>query len=60
MSGEVMDKERWVELFRGIGLDDATMKQWHREFETRYPDGHKSFLQWLHIPPDEIERIRSL
>jgi hypothetical protein len=60
MSNEGMNKEKWVLLFREIGLDEATMTQWHREFETRYPDGHQSFLEWLQIPQNEIERIRAL
>lgn len=60
MANEVMDKEKWVLLFREIGLDDATMTQWHQAFESRYPDGHQAFLQWLDIPADEIERIRAL
>ena len=56
----MMDKEKWVLLFREIGLDDATMIRWHREFETRYPDGHQSFLEWLQISQEEIGRIREL
>ena len=60
MANEVMDKEKWVLLFREIGLDDATMTQWHQAFESRYPDGHQAFLQWLNIPAQEIERIRAL
>jgi hypothetical protein len=60
MSTDVMDKEKWVLLFKEIGLDEATMIQWHREFETRYPEGHQSFLEWLNIGEDEIRRIRAL
>ncbi len=60
MSNEVMDKEKWVLLFREIGLDDETMHRWHREFEARYPDGHQSFLEWLQISQNEIGRIRAL
>ena len=60
MSNEVMNKEKWVLLFQEIGLDEATMKQWHREFESRYPEGHQSFLEWLNISEDEIVRIRAL
>ena len=55
-----MNKEKWVLLFREIGLDEATMTQWHQAFENRYPDGHQSFLEWLGIPGDEIARIRTL
>ncbi|MGD2119890.1 MAG: hypothetical protein PVG66_16145 [Chromatiales bacterium] len=60
MSKATMNKEQWVTLFREIGLDEATMTQWHREFENRYPDAHESFLQWLDIAPDEIRLIRAL
>ena len=60
MSNAVMNKEKWVLLFREIGLDEATMKRWHREFEARYPEGHLSFLEWLNIPEDEIGQIRAL
>jgi hypothetical protein len=60
MSNEVMNKEKWVLLFKEIGLDEATMTQWHREFESRYPDGHQSFLEWLNIEAKEIRQIRAL
>lgn len=60
MSNEAMTKENWVLLFREIGLDDATMRKWHQAFEARFPEGHQSFLEWLQIPTDEIERIRAL
>jgi hypothetical protein len=60
MDNEVMNKEKWVLLFREIGLDEATMTQWHKAFEARFPDGHHSFLEWLNISNDEIERIRAL
>jgi hypothetical protein len=60
MSDESMNKDRWVELFREIGLNDETMVRWHRAFETRYPDGHQSFLEWLQISNEEITRIRAL
>ena len=60
MSNEVMNKEKWVLLFSEIGLDEATMTQWHREFEARYPEGHQSFLEWLNIEASEIPQIRAL
>jgi len=59
MSNEVMNKEKWVLLFREIGLDDETMAKWHEAFEARYPEGHQSFLEWLKISKDEISRIRA-
>jgi hypothetical protein len=60
MNNAVMDKTKWVLLFREIGLDDDTMRAWHQAFESRYPEGHQSFLEWLGIPPDEIKTIRAL
>tara|TARA_B100001971_G_C18172553_1_gene528026 strand:+ start:776 stop:943 length:168 start_codon:yes stop_codon:yes gene_type:complete len=53
-----MTKEKWVSLFQEIGLDEATMTQWHRAFETRHPEEHQSFLEWLSIPEEEISQIR--
>lgn len=51
-------KQEWVEMFRAIGLDEQRMHAWHVEFETRTPEGHQSFLEWLDIPPAEIDDIR--
>jgi hypothetical protein len=47
-------------MFRDIGLDDATMAKWHQTFESRNPEGHQEFLEWLGIPDAEITEIRSL
>jgi hypothetical protein len=60
MSSETMNKEKWVLLFKEIGLDEATMTQWHKAFEARFPGGHQSFLEWLNIEANEIRRIRAL
>jgi hypothetical protein len=49
----------WVAMFREIGLDQAKMEQWHKVFETRHPAGHQSFLEWLGLPPKEIDQIRA-
>ncbi len=49
----------WVAMFKEIGLDEAAMKKWHRLFESRHPEGHQSFLEWLGLPAQEIARIRS-
>lgn len=52
-------KQAWVDIFRAAGLDEATMRRWHHEFEARHPDAHASFLAWLGLPEEEIARIRS-
>ena len=53
-----VNKEEWVKRFREIGLDDAAMQNWHRLFERENPAGHKSFLEWLGLPPEKVEEIR--
>jgi len=52
-------KEEWVAMYRDIGLDRSKMKQWHQLFESRHPEGHQGFLEWLGIPPKEIDEIRA-
>lgn len=54
-----VDKLLWVEMLRAAGMDDAAMERWHREFESRAPQGHQAFLQGLGIPEAEIRRIRA-
>ena len=46
-------------MFEEVGLDQAKRLQWHKLFETRHPDGHQSFLEWLGLPPKEIDQIRA-
>lgn len=48
----------WVAMFREIGLDQAQMEKWHKVFETRHASAHQSFLEWLGLKPEEIDRIR--
>ncbi len=51
-------KDAWVEMFRAVGLDEATMGRWHHEFETRWPDDHGRFLVWLGVKESDVARIR--
>ena len=50
--------KEWVSMFRDIGLDDAAMKKWHHLFETRHPESHQGFLEWLGVSAQDIEKIR--
>lgn len=54
----VINKERWVEIMRAAGLDEADMQNWHAQFEKMEPDAHQEFLKSLGISSDEIDRIR--
>jgi hypothetical protein len=51
-------KEAWVEMFRAVGLDEATMGRWHHEFEIHWPEAHDKFLAWLGVQKDDIARVR--
>ena len=55
----VLDKQRWVAVLRGAGLDDAAMGQWHVAFERMSPEAHQDFLESLGIGAGEIAEIRS-
>ena len=55
---EEFGKSQWVELFQKTGLTEEMMEGWHRLFEADYPEAHKSFLQWLQLPEQEIAAIR--
>jgi hypothetical protein len=62
-ANELMKKQvnvnEWVAMFEEVGLDQPKREQWHKLFETRHPDGHQSFLEWLGLPPKEIDQIRA-
>jgi len=53
-----LDKDRWVAILRGAGLDEDAMHAWHVEFERTAPEAHQDFLEALGIEPAEIARIR--
>jgi hypothetical protein len=58
MSETGFGKEAWVAMFREIGLSDDQMHRWHAAFESRHPEQHREFLEWLRIPSAEVDRIR--
>ena len=54
----VIDKEMWVEMLKSAGMDEAAMKTWHAEFESRAPEAHHEFLLSLGIPESEARHIQ--
>ena len=50
----------WVKRFQAIGLDEASMQNWHRMFEKENAEGHQSFLEWLGLPTEKIKEIRQM
>ena len=57
--GAQVSVEEWVARFKAIGLDQAAMERWHRLFEQENPAGHQSFLEWLGLPAERIDEIRT-
>lgn len=55
----MVTKDKWVEVMRGAGFTDEDMRRWHAQFEKAAPEEHREFLEFLHIPAGEIERIRA-
>jgi DNA-binding transcriptional MerR regulator len=53
-----MQKDKWVAIMKTAGFKEDDMRRWHAEFERMDPDEHQLFLEYLHIPPDEIAKIR--
>lgn len=54
-----MDVKSWIELFEAVGVDKAGRQRWHAEFESRYPEGHQSFLEWLGLDAGKIDEVRA-
>jgi DNA-binding transcriptional MerR regulator len=54
----MVTKEKWVAVMRSAGFTDDDMHRWHAEFEKSAPGEHQEFLEFLHIPPAEISKIR--
>jgi hypothetical protein len=54
----VITKEKWVAIMKGAGFSTDDMQRWHAEFEKSSPNEHQEFLEFLHIPTEEVARIR--
>jgi DNA-binding transcriptional MerR regulator len=51
-------KEKWVSVMKAAGFTEADMQRWHAAFEKSAPEEHQEFLEFLHIPKEEIATIR--
>jgi hypothetical protein len=43
---------------RAAGFSEEQMRRWHCEFEKSAPAEHQEFLEFLHIPAEEVKQIR--
>lgn len=55
-----MTKALWTDCLRRAGLDDAGMRRWHVEFESRAPHAHFDFLLSIGINTEEAQHIQQL
>jgi len=56
---DVMNADTWMSLLKASGFTEEDMYKWHVEFEKHSPDKHQQFLEFLCVPDEDIERIRS-
>ena len=55
---KVITKQKWVSIMKGCGFSNEQMNLWHAEFERSAPEEHQEFLEFLHIPAEEVATIR--
>jgi DNA-binding transcriptional MerR regulator len=55
---DMVTKEKWVSVMQAAGFSDDQMHRWHMEFEKSAPEEHQEFLEFLHIPAEEVKKIR--
>ncbi len=55
---QLITKEKWVSIMKSAGFTEDDMHRWHAEFEKSAPQEHEEFLNFLHIPAEEIRTIR--
>jgi len=55
---KVITKDKLVSIMRASGLSEDDMHRFHVEFERNAPEEHQEFLEFLHIPAEEIRTIR--
>jgi DNA-binding transcriptional MerR regulator len=54
----VVTKEKFTAVLRASGFSEEDMRRLHTGFESNAPDEHQEFLEFLHIPAEEIRAIR--
>jgi hypothetical protein len=55
----VVTKEKFTAILRASGFTEEDMRRVHPEFESNAPNEHQEFLEFLHIPEEEIRSIRA-
>jgi DNA-binding transcriptional MerR regulator len=55
----MVTKEKWTAIMSAAGFTKEDMHRWHAEFEKSAPQEHQEFLEFLHIPEQEVKSIRA-
>jgi DNA-binding transcriptional MerR regulator len=55
---KMLTKEKFVSVLKSAGLTEEQMNAFHHQFERDAPAEHQEFLEFLHIPKEEIDQIR--
>ena len=55
----MITKQKWTSIMSSAGFSEEDMRRWHAEFEKSAPGEHQEFLEFLHIPAEEIKTIRA-
>ena len=55
----MVTKEKWTAIMSAAGFTREDMHRWHAEFEKSAPQEHQEFLEFLHIPEQEVKSIRA-
>lgn len=53
-----LDRQAWVELLAASGFGPQERQLWHAQFERLAPEGHREFLAFLGLEPQEAEQVR--
>ncbi|MGO1120181.1 MerR family transcriptional regulator [Rhodovibrionaceae bacterium A322] len=56
--GKTRNVNYWNDTMQQAGLDDAGMREWHRQFELLDTQGHGKFLAHIGLPPEDVEAVR--
>ncbi len=56
---QMVTKDKLVSIMKAAGLTQEEMNRFHSEFERSAPEEHQEFLEFLHIPAEEIRQIRA-
>ena len=51
-------KDQFVAVLDAAGITEEQKHRLHAEFESRYPDAHQAFLEFLGLPADAVRSIR--